>query len=47
MFRSLFKKEMHATLVNNLYKCGVLSESMKASLEQELRVNVSEALAAG
>ncbi|MAF39005.1 MAG: hypothetical protein CL696_09060 [Chloroflexi bacterium] len=45
MFRSLFKKEMHATLVNNLYKCGVLSESMKASLEQELLVNVSEALA--
>ena len=46
MFRSLFKKEMHTTLVNNLHKCGVLNESMKASLEQELRVNVSEALAA-
>ena len=46
MFRSLFKKEMHTTLVNNLYKCGVLSETMQASLEQELRVNVSEVLAA-
>jgi hypothetical protein len=37
---------MHTTFVNNLHKCGVLSESMKVSLEQELRVNVSEALAA-
>ncbi|MCI0848840.1 MAG: hypothetical protein J4N86_09915, partial [Chloroflexi bacterium] len=46
MFRSLFKKEMHSTLVNNLHRCGVLSESMKASLEQDLRVNVSEHLAA-
>ena len=46
MFRSLFKKEMHSTLVNNLHRCGVLSETMKANLEQELRVNVVEHLAA-
>ena len=44
MFRSLFKKEMHSTLVNNLHRCGVLSESMKVNLEQELRVNVAEHL---
>lgn len=46
MFRSLFKREMHATLVNNLHRCGVLSETMKAKLEQELRVDVAEHLAA-
>ena len=46
MFRSLFKKEMHSTLVNNLHRCGVLSENMKANLEQELRVNVAGHLAA-
>ena len=46
MFRSLFKKEMHSTLVNNLHRCGVLSDNMRVSLEQELRVNVAEHLAA-
>ena len=46
MFRALFKKEMHSTLVNNLHRCGVLSDNMRVSLEQELRVNVAEHLAA-
>ena len=46
MFRSLFKKEMHSTLVNNLHRCEVLSETMKTKLEQELRVNLVEHLAA-
>ena len=38
MFRQLFKREMHNTLVNNLFKCGVLSESVRERLENELRV---------
>jgi len=46
MFRSLFKKEMHSTVGTNLHRCGVLSETMKANLEQEIRVNVVEHLAA-
>ena len=46
MFRSLFKKEMHSTLVNNLHRCEVLSETMKTKLKQELRVNVVEHLSA-
>ena len=46
MFQSLFKREMPYTLVNNLHRCGVLSETMKANLEQEHRVNVVEHLAA-
>ena len=44
LFRQLFKKEMHSTLVNNLHRCGILSETMKGRLEQELRVNVAEHL---
>jgi len=46
MFRSLFKKEMHSTVVTNLHRRGVLSETMKANLEQEIRVNVVEYLPA-
>ena len=46
MFRQLFKRDMHHTLVNNLYRCGILSENMKGRLEEELRVNVAEHLAA-
>ena len=46
LFRQLFKKEMHSTLVNNLHRCGILSETMKGRLEQELRVNVAEHLEA-
>ncbi len=46
LFRQLFKREMHHTLVNNLHRCGILSETMKGKLEQELRVNVAEHLAA-
>ena len=40
LFRQLFKREMHNTLVNNLFKCGVLSESVRERLENELRVDV-------
>ena len=46
LFRQLFKKEMHSTLVNNLHRCGILSETMKGKLEEELRVNVAEHLEA-
>ena len=46
MFRSLFKKEIHSTVVTNLRRCGVLSETMKATLEQQIRVNLAEHLAA-
>ena len=46
LFRQLFKREMHSTLVNNLYRCGILSETMKGKLQEELRVNVAEHLAA-
>ncbi len=46
IFRQLFKREMHSTLINNLHRCGILSESMKGKLEGELRVNVAEYLAA-
>ena len=46
MLRSLFKKEMHSTVVTNLRRCGVLSETMKVNLEQEIRVNLAEHLAA-
>ena len=38
LFRQLFKREMHNTLVNNLFKCGVLSEGVRERLENELRV---------
>ena len=41
LFRQLFKREMHNTLVNNLFKCGVLSESVRGRLENELRVDVA------
>jgi rubrerythrin len=41
MFRQLFKHEMHNTLVNNLFKCGVLSEGVRERLENELRVDVA------
>ena len=44
LFRQLFKREMHSTLVNNLHRCGILSETMKGRLEGELRVNVAEHL---
>ena len=44
VFRRMFKREMHSTLVNNLYRCGVLSASMRARLEEELRVDVAEHL---
>ena len=40
LFRQLFKREMHNTLVNNLFKCGVLSEGVRERLENELRVDV-------
>ena len=33
LFRQHFKREMHNTLVNNLFKCGVLSESVRGRLE--------------
>ena len=46
LFRQLFKREMHSTLVNNLHRCGILSESMKSKMEGELRVNVAEHLEA-
>ncbi len=46
LFRQLFKREMHSTLVNNLHRCGILSDTMKGRLEEELRVNVAEHLAA-
>ena len=42
VFRQLFKREMHSTLVNNLHRCGILSETMRDRLEGELRVNVAE-----
>ena len=45
LFRQLFKREMHSTMVNNLHRCGVLSENMRRRLEEELRVNVAEHLA--
>ena len=45
LFRQLFKREMHSTLVNNLHRCGVLSATMRQRLEEELRVNVAEHLA--
>ena len=45
LFRQLFKREMHGTLVNNLHRCGVLSQTMRQRLEDELRVNVAEHLA--
>ena len=41
LFRQLFKREMHNTLVSNLFKCGVLSESVRGRLEDELRVDVA------
>ena len=41
MFRQLFKHEMHNTLVNNLFKCGVLSDGVRERLETELRVDVA------
>lgn len=44
VFRQLFKREMHSTLVNNLYRCGVLSQGMRNRLEEDLRVNVAEHL---
>ena len=44
LFRQLFKREIHSTLVNNLHRCGILSETMKGRLEEELRVNVAEHL---
>ena len=46
LFRQLFKREMHSTLVNNLHRCGILSDKMKGRLEEELRVDVAEHLAA-
>ena len=46
MFRQLFKRDMHHTLVNNLNRCGILSDSMRGKLEEELRVNVGEHLEA-
>ena len=46
LFRQLFKKEIHSTLVNNLYRCGVLSAPMRERLEEELRVNVAAHLEA-
>lgn len=46
LFRQLFKRDIHHTLVNNLHRCGILSDNMKGKLESELRVNVAEHLAA-
>ena len=46
LFRRLFKREIHSTLVNNLHRCGILSDGMRAKLEDELRVNVAEHLEA-
>ncbi len=46
LFRQLFKREMHSTLVNNLNRCGILSDNMRGKLEAELRVNVAEHLEA-
>jgi len=46
LFRQLFKRDMHHTLVNNLNRCGILSDSMRGKLEEELRVNVGEHLEA-
>ena len=46
LFRQLFKREIHSTLVNNLHRCGILSETMKSKMESELRVNVAEHLEA-
>ena len=46
LFRQLFKREIHTTLVNNLNRCGILSDSMRGKLEVELRVNVAEHLEA-
>ena len=45
VFRQIFKREMHSTLVNNLHRCGVLSQTMRQKLEEDLRVNVAEHLA--
>ena len=44
VFRQLFKREIHSTMVNNLHRCGILSETMRGKLEEDLRVNVSEHL---
>lgn len=46
VFRQLFKRDLHSTLVNNLYRCGVLSEGMRTRLEEDLRVDVAEYLPA-
>jgi len=41
MFRQMFKREMHSTLVNNLFRCGVLSPNVRERLESDLRVDVA------
>ncbi len=41
LFRQLFKREMHHTLVNNLFKCGVLTPPIRHRLETELRIDVT------
>ena len=46
LFRQLFKREIHSTLVNNLNRCGILSDTMKVKLEEDLRVRVAEHLEA-
>ena len=41
VFRQLFKREMHSTLVHNLFRCGVLSQNIRDRLEGDLRVDVA------
>ena len=41
LFRQLFKREIHSTLVNNLHRCGILSDTMKVKLEEDLRIDVA------
>ena len=46
LHRELFKRELHSSLVNNLYRCGVLSTTMREKLEKDLRVDVATHLPA-
>ncbi len=41
LFRPLCKRERHSTLVNNLHRCGVLSQTMRQRLEEDRRVHVA------
>ena len=46
LFRQLFKRELYTTLVNNLWRCGVLTETMRPRLES-IGIRVGEYLPSG